>query len=324
MSALIVAPIVRCVDAAQPGEGKSTIKLISVGEGNSESNVRQADAISEDPPAPRADQIPELFPATIPPQQMEQQTAESPQIESFAPYQNQTFPDEYSAGPPGGGAPATPTDSFFDRLKWLGLRHSSADGRNAGMGVPLVGTSWMNRPYYFGVDLGTVWVLDRVQSDVTRDVDMYGGIFAGCDWDYYWGSELDIQRATPELINEKVPDASRGDRMMIWSANMMYYPWGDSLYRPYWRLGVGSMNIDYPTDAGTRRDEELWNFPIAIGIKYPVRRWLALRAELADQIGLGNSGVATQHDLTLTFALEWRFGAHPKSYWPWNPSRHIW
>ena len=35
-------------------------------------------------------------------------------------------------------------------------------------------------------------------------------------------------------------------------------------------------------------------------------------------------GVATQHDLTLTFGLEWRFGAHPRSYWPWNPSRHIW
>jgi hypothetical protein len=220
--------------------------------------------------------------------------------------------------------PQTESESFFSRLKWLGLRHYSADGRNAGMGTPLVGTSWLNRPYYFGVDLGTVWEMDRVQSDVSRDTDMYGGIYGGWDWDYYWGTELAIQRATPELIDEHVPNAPRGDRMMIYSASMMYYPWGDSFFRPYWRVGIGEMDIDYPMDNGLRRDESLWTFPIGIGIKYPVRRWLAARAELTDELGLGNSGVATQHDLTLTLALEWRFGAHPRSYWPWNPSRHIW
>ncbi len=62
------------------------------------------------------------------------------------------------------------------------------------MGTPLVGTSWLNRPYYLGVDLGTVWEMDRVQSDVSRDTDMYGGIYGGWDWDYYWGTELSIQR----------------------------------------------------------------------------------------------------------------------------------
>ena len=112
--------------------------------------------------------------------------------------------------------------------------------------------------------------------------------------------------------------------MVIWSANMMYYPWGDSVYRPYWRCGIGGMEIDYPTDNGHRRDETLWAFPIGIGIKYPLRRWLATRVEITDQIGIGNNGVNSQHDFTLTFALEWRLGAHPRSYWPWNPSRHIW
>ena len=52
--------------------------------------------------------------------------------------------------------------------------------------------------------------------------------------------------------------------------------------------------------------------------------WLAARTEFTDQLAIGNTGVATQHDLTLTFGLEWRFGVHPRSYWPWNPSRHIW
>jgi len=88
--------------------------------------------------------------------------------------------------------------------------------------------------------------------------------------------------------------------------------------------GIGATEIDFPTDGGHRRNEELWTFPVGFGLKYPIRRWLAARAEFADQLALGNNGVATQHDLTLTFGLEWRFGARQRSYWPWNPSRHIW
>jgi hypothetical protein len=220
--------------------------------------------------------------------------------------------------------PPESDDSFSSVLKRLGLRHSSTCGRNAGLGIPLVGTSWLNRPYYVGADIGTVWLTRPVNDRMTEDVDMFGDVFGGCDWDYYWGTELAVHRATPELINERARDADRGDRLMEWTASLMYYPWGDSMFRPYWRCGIGATDIDFPTDGGHRRDEELWTIPIGIGLKYPVRHWLAARAEFADQLALGNDGVATQHNVTLTFGLEWRFGARPRSYWPWNPSRHIW
>jgi hypothetical protein len=233
-------------------------------------------------------------------------------------------PNENDPSPPEGAAEMPESDSYFSKLKWLGLRHSSIDGRNAGMGVPLTGTSWLNRPYYLGGDIGTVWLTRPINNDLTTDIDTFGGVFAGCDWDYYWGTELAVNRATPEIINETARHAKRGDTLMEETVSLMYYPWGDSLFRPYWRLGIGATEIDYPIDAHHRRDETLWTFPIGIGLKYPIRRYLAARAEFTDQLAVGNDGVATQHDLTLTFGLEWRFGAHPRSYWPWNPSRHIW
>ncbi len=231
---------------------------------------------------------------------------------------------EFDTAPPDDGEIVPDSASFFDNLKWLGLRHSSHSGRNAGIGVPLTGTSWLNRPYYFGGHIGTMWLTRPINSDLSTDTDMFGGIFAGCDWDHYWGTELAINRATPEIINRNAPDADRGDRLMQETISLMYYPWGDALFRPYWRAGIGATEIDWPTDDGYRRDEMLWTFPIGIGLKYPFRRYLAGRAEFTDQLALGNSGVSTQHNLTLTFGLEWRFGVHPRSYWPWNPSRHIW
>jgi hypothetical protein len=250
-------------------------------------------------------------------------TEPHPETDSTTPLTTFQLLSEY-AGPPDDVAEMPESDSYFSKLRWLGLRHSSYSGRNAGIGIPLMGTSWLNRPYYLGADIGTVWLTRPINSDLTNDIDMFGGVFVGCDWDYYWGTELAVNRATPEIVNEDARDAKRGDMLMEETLSLMYYPWGDSLFRPYWRLGVGATEIDYPTDAGHRRDETLWTFPIGIGLKYPFRRFLAARVEFADQLALGNEGVATQHDLTLTFGLEWRFGAHPRSYWPWNPSRHIW
>ncbi|MCI0492188.1 MAG: porin family protein [Planctomycetes bacterium] len=217
-----------------------------------------------------------------------------------------------------------PTRPYLPGISWFGLRHSHTHGRHVGLGWPLTGSSWLNRPYYVGGELGTLWMTRSVEDSVSRDTDLFGGIYLGWDWDYYWGGELKFNWSTPELTNSQAPDAPRTDSLFLWSYSLMYYPWGDAMLRPYWRCGIGNTAVDFPTDWGSRHDEWLLTFPLGIGVKYPVRRWLAARAEVTDQLALGQNGIPTQHNLTLTFGLEWRFGARPKSYWPWYPSRHIW
>jgi hypothetical protein len=112
--------------------------------------------------------------------------------------------------------------------------------------------------------------------------------------------------------------------MFLWSYSLMYYPWGDSAIRPYWRWGIGNTRVDFPLDDGTRHGEWLFTFPIGVGVKWPILPWLAARTELTDYLAFDGSDVPTQNNLTLTFGLECRFGARPRSYWPWHPSRHIW
>jgi hypothetical protein len=249
--------------------------------------------------------------------------------ESFAPPEGwygapaEMTPEEI--GPPGwSGGHVEESGHYLPGLDWLGLRQYQSHGRNVGLGWPMVGTSWLNRPYYFGGEIGTIWMTRAVNDAVSRDVDTFGGIFLGCDWDHYWGGELKFNRATPELVNANAPDARRSDVLFHWSYSAMYYPWGDSTIRPYWRWGIGNTKFDFPLDDGTRRDEWLLTFPIGIGVKYPVRRWLAARAELTDYLSIGQNDLATQNNITLTFGLEMHLGVHPRSYWPWNPSRHIW
>jgi outer membrane protein with beta-barrel domain len=251
-------------------------------------------------------------------------------IEGLTPDANQEMPYVL----PGDGGPSCPSGPLMNPacppprclplLQFLGLRHSYTDGRNVGYGWPLVGTSWLNRPYYVGGTLGLLGTANRIEDNVRPDVDVFGGLIVGWDWDYYWGSEVQFERSTPEFTNRLNPTVPSGEVMNLWSYDAMYYPWGDSAVRPYWRLGLGSTYVDYVSDGGHRRDEELWTFPIGVGVKYPIYHWLAARFEFTDHLALGNRGVNTLNDLTLTCGLEWHFGAHPQSYWPWNPSRHMW
>jgi hypothetical protein len=217
-----------------------------------------------------------------------------------------------------------PPRHYHRGIAWFGLRHSHTHGRHVGLGGPLSGSSWLNRPYYFGGELGSLWIMRAPEDSVSRDTDPFGGVFLGWDWDYYWGSELKFAWSTPELVNREAPDANRTDSLFEWSYSLMYYPLGDATLRPYWRWGIGNTAIDFPTDDGSRHDEWLLTMPIGVGLKYPLRRWLTARAEFADQLAFGQHGIPIQHNLTLTLGLECRFGARPKSYWPWYPSRHIW
>jgi len=213
--------------------------------------------------------------------------------------------------------------SFWPKPRWFGLRHSSTHGRHVGRGEPFTGTSWLNRPYYAGGQIGPMWFTQSIDENVSTDIDTFGGVFVGWDTDHFWGHEFHLDWATPELRNEQAPDANRTDSLFAWNYSCLYYPWGDAKVRPFWRAGVGNTHFDYPHSDGLRHDEWMFTFPIGIGVKYPIRRWLAARAELTDYISL-NEDFPTQHNMALTFGLECRFGAHPPSYWPWNPSRHIW
>lgn len=218
-----------------------------------------------------------------------------------------------------------PPKTYCRCMSWFGFRHSYTHGRNVGWGLPLVGSSWLNRPYYVGITLGPMWLTNRPIDSVARDKDVMGSILFGWDWDYYWGSEFQYAYATPELWNSAAPSGSPlGHRLASWNYSLLYYPWGDANLRPFWRFGIGDTLFDFTTDDGLRRDEWLLTTPFGVGMKYSFRRWLAGRIEFTDQFSWGDRGVATQHNLVLQFGLEMRFGAKRKAYWPWNPSSHIW
>jgi hypothetical protein len=203
------------------------------------------------------------------------------------------------------------------------LRHSSTSPRATGKGEPLVGTSWLNRPYYAGWFLGPIFGASPVDG-MDQGNGAFGGLILGWDMDHYWGTQLRFGWAAMQLTDRDFPQRIRNNDVFITDLSLLYYPWGDSRWRPYGLLGLGAASFSFADQRWVGHDPTLLGMPFGGGLKYQFRRWWAFRAEVLDNVAFGSEGLNTMHNVSLTIDMEVRWGARPKSYWPWQSERHIW
>lgn len=212
-------------------------------------------------------------------------------------------------------------DGWHEKLRF---RNSNTDGRWTGQGQPLRSTSWLNRPYEFGLDVGAFVMGSRITTNNSRNNDLLAAAHLGWDWDHYWGAQMRIAWTTPELTSTVSSDDLSSNNLFIYDATLLYYPWGDSRVRPYYRFGFGLTDVDFINYAGEREDDMLFTMPLGVGIKYQTKRWMALRAEVIDHITWGQNSASDMQNFTLSLGLEWRYGGRPTSTWSSPSHRKTW
>jgi hypothetical protein len=189
--------------------------------------------------------------------------------------------------------------------------------RHFGVGEPLVGTSWRNRPWYLGGFMGGL-IGDELQAGL---VDQGGGFFAGAriggDFDHYWGSEL---RFAMSDVNVNYPNVVRSDqsKITLFDANLLIYPLGDTRWRPFISLGFGVGSFKYRTEAGQEIHASTISLPFGGGVKYLIGRHWAARFEVMDNFTWDSGSHAdSMHNISFTGGVEYHFGGWMKSYDPW-------
>ncbi len=209
-------------------------------------------------------------------------------------------------------------------LQQMNLRSSASHGRAMGPGRPLRGTSWLNRPYEVTFESGALIMLQRPAANVRKSNDYYAAMQLGWDFDHYWGSQVRLGWSTPELLNTTQVAESSSDNLFITDVSFLYYPWGDSRVRPYYRAGLGLTNLEYTNDQTARISETLLTFPLGVGLKYQFRRWAAFRLEIMNNLAIGMNETSSLNNMTVTGGFEWRFGGRPASYWAWAGRGGAW
>jgi hypothetical protein len=214
---------------------------------------------------------------------------------------------------------------------------------------PIWRESWLYRPFSVGAFAGVADGSQIVDNRIAMGLGANGGIRFGWDLNHYWGTETRFSWSTGELtysdqakaigwaadnqagipLNDPVRDRfenQRGD-LFFWDLDLLYYPWGDSRWRPYVMVGLGLAELSYVDRVYSYdvcEDHTVFAVPVAIGVKYRWNDWIALRLEGCADIAFATDGMNALRNTSLTFGLEIRCGGTRKAYWPWNPGRHYW
>jgi hypothetical protein len=228
---------------------------------------------------------------------------------------------EVSGTQPRIGLPSIPES--LRPVNWL-HRDSTDPARNTGVGKPLKGTSWRNRPFHVGWLYGRINGESLISGAIEQKDARLGGYRFGWDFDHYWGTELRFAFTKPDLSdlqgNARLPYATN----TYWDLNLLYYPWGDAEWRPFVSAGFGVGTFRFTDASQVVREDPLLTFPVGFGVKYYYRPWMALRTSLMDNIALGTQDLDTMHSLSWSLGVEVHFGGPRRTYYPYHAGGLIW
>ncbi len=206
-------------------------------------------------------------------------------------------------------------------LSWLqspGLHTDRNDPyRHIGVGDPLSGTSWLNRPLFVGAFAGGIFNSDLIPGHVLQNNTSLVGFRVGWDFDHYWGTEFRYGFANPNVTNAAYVSLGDSNNYLV-DISLVYYPLGDARWRPYGQLGMGQARFSFIDDNGHPMDDSLFTLPFGFGLKYFATPNMSARVEFMDNLAFGTGNFATQNNISLSAGLEYRFGGKRPMFYPWH------
>jgi hypothetical protein len=204
-------------------------------------------------------------------------------------------------------------------IPYVGPR-TPEDQKDRGLGLPLVGRGWRSQPFSISTFAGVTNGDPLISGRVYQNTSFYGGLNFSWDYDHYWGIEKRLGFGALNLTDgggRTLPDTGLS---VTGEYRLMYYPWGDSRWRPFVTAGVGWSDIYFQNDRGATHLDTVGMIPFGLGIKYLSTERLALRVDLVDEFTFGTEELTNFHYVALTAGIEFRYGRRLlKMPWHCNP-----
>jgi hypothetical protein len=272
--------------------------------------IRQALALESQPPEP---------PSIVPPQFGAPETLPPPR-------------GEFDYGLPPGAMGSEPQFGFWHdhyvhhwfAEPWFSHSDPNDPFRHIGLGHPLMGTSWRNRPWFAGTFVGGVMFTDVVQDRLDLNDTGIWGVRLGNDFDHYWGVEGRFAFSQPQLRTIGGIPLNATVQNYFGDVSLVCYPWGDSCWRPYLSAGVGFQTLHFFDQLDRRISETPLSFPLGGGLKVFANPWFTVRFDIADNILVGNDQVSFSNNFSLMVGCEYRFGGRRTSFYPWHNNTSYW
>ncbi|HEX4148414.1 MAG TPA: outer membrane beta-barrel protein [Pirellulales bacterium] len=200
-----------------------------------------------------------------------------------------------------------------------------SNGRYRPIGVPLLHESWLNRQFSFGLLTGGVFNANPINGHVDGTPGYLFGFRVGWDVDYFWGVEGRVAYSVSGVEKPGQIGTLSNMQSLYWDTDVLWYPWGDTKWRPFLLAGLGLVDYRFVADTGFQVHQTTFEIPFGVGLKYRHNSRWTFRFDLLDNLTFASGGgINTMNNISITGTLEAHFGIGPKrSYWPWNPSRNF-
>ena len=198
-----------------------------------------------------------------------------------------------------------------------------SNGRYRPIGNPLLRESWLNRPLYFGLLSGGIFNSNPINNHVDGTPSYLFGFRLGWDVDYFWGVETRVAYSVSGVEMPGQVGTLSNMRSIYWDTDLLWYPWGDTQWRPFFLLGLGLVDYKFVADTGYQVHQTTFETPFGGGLKYRHNARWTFRFDVLDNFTFASGGgINAMNNVSVLATIEAHFGIGPKrSYWPWNPSR---
>ncbi len=177
---------------------------------------------------------------------------------------------------------------------------------------------WRDLPFSGSYQVG--WLTGDPFSRSISDIPN-GPILAkryGWDFSDHWGVEARLADAWLMESRRFNAAAIETESILFGDLSVLFYPLGNAKFRPYMIVGGGVADFKFLDAQGEKTQRGFADVPFGVGVKYPLKDWLILRAELLDSTRVGGDDLPTMNNVSVTGGAEIRFGDLRKHFMPWR------
>lgn len=179
------------------------------------------------------------------------------------------------------------------------------------------GAGWRSQPFSISGFAGATNGGPLIRDHVYELPSAYAGANFGWDYDHFWGIEKRLGFGALNLTNGQHQRLAQTGLSVTGEYRVMYYPLGDTRWRPFLTTGIGWSDFYFYDDFHHRHINTLLCFPFGVGLKYKLGDRWALRIDLIDELTLSSVQTSTFNYVALTAGLEFRYGKK-LIHWPWH------
>ncbi|HEY5313775.1 MAG TPA: hypothetical protein VIK18_14705 [Pirellulales bacterium] len=188
--------------------------------------------------------------------------------------------------------------------------------KHRGVWGPIDSGGWRGQPFAISGFAGVTDGGPIMHGHVDERPSAYEGLNFSWDYDHYWGFEKRLGFGELNLTNGNHQPLSTGGSI-TGEYRFMYYPLGNSRWRPFLTAGLGWTDFYFHDDQNMQHIDTVFTVPFGAGLKYLYTDRIAFRADLIDEFTVGYGAVSTFHYVALTFGLEVRYGKR-LLHMPWH------